>query len=60
MRMKKFHLILISLLAMASVVCCEGFETITGEQSELGEVGTTLTGSFKTKGFILRQQAGAK
>lgn len=31
---------------MASVVCCEGFETITGEQSELGEVGTTLTGSF--------------
>lgn len=31
---------------MASVVCCEGSETITGEQSELGEVGTTLTGTF--------------
>ena len=44
--MKKFHLILIALLAMACVVCCEGFETITGEQSELGEVGTTLTGTF--------------
>ena len=44
--MKKFHLTLIALLAMACFVCCEGFETITGEQSELGEVGTTLTGTF--------------
>ena len=44
--MKRIHLILISLLAMACIVSCEGFETITGEQSELGEVGTTLTGTF--------------
>ena len=44
--MKRIHLILISLLAVACIVSCEGFETITGEQSELGEVGTTLTGTF--------------
>lgn len=44
--MKKFHLTLIALLAMACAVCCERFETITGEQSELGEVGTTISGTF--------------
>lgn len=44
--MKKIHLILVSLVAIAAIVSCEGIQTITGEQSELGEVGTTLTGTF--------------
>ena len=44
--MKKIHLILISLITMVCLVSCEGYETITGDQSDLGEVGTTLTGTF--------------
>ena len=44
--MKKIFTILLSVSVLFAVVSCEGFETITGEQSELGEVGTTLTGNF--------------
>ena len=44
--MKQTHLFTIYLLALACITGCEGFETITGEQSKLGEVGTTITGTF--------------
>lgn len=44
--MKRIHLILISVFTMVCLVSCEGYETITGDQSDLGEVGTTLSGTF--------------
>lgn len=44
--MKQLISIILLSFAMVFAVSCEDIETITGEQSELGEVGTTLSGDF--------------
>lgn len=46
MHMKNIISFLLSISVLFNILSCEKFETITGEQSALGEVGTTLNGDF--------------